>query len=125
MPLLTTAVGRAYLAWAPEDEQETLLSLIAQSDDELMRTLARDRRRVRRMLADTRRRGYSVNWGEWSVYPHISAAGIPLMSAGRLVGAMTLGFPNKAISQADLKSRFVPKLAALAQTIGKDIRAWI
>ncbi len=125
MPLLTTAVGRAYLAWAPTQERRTLLSMIERGDDEAMRVILGDRRGVLRMLSEARRRGYSVNWGEWSLYPHISAVGVPLISAGRLVGAMTLGFPNNAIRPNELAFRFVPRLITLAQSIGKDISSWM
>ena len=124
MPVLTTSAGRAWLTWSPRPEREALLGLIATSRADETRALAIDRAAVSRMIAATRRRGHSVNAGEWSLYPHISAVAVPVFCADRLIAVLSLGFPTDAVSPVALKQRFLPSLLSLATAIGKESRNW-
>ncbi len=56
---LMTGVGRAYLAWCPEKEREQILRRLQKSDNPQDR-LARDPKRLDRILSETRRRGYAT-----------------------------------------------------------------
>ena len=124
MPLLVTAIGRAYLTACDDGEREALLELLRRRDDE-WGELARDRRYVRRVIAETRRRGHAYNDGEWLREASFAAVALPVHSGGRLLAALNMVFPKRAVSTRDLLGRFVPALERLAQSIGKASRAWV
>ena len=54
-----TGVGRAYLAWCPEKEREEILRRLRKSNNP-EDWLARDPKKLERILSETRRRGYAT-----------------------------------------------------------------
>src|SRR5258705_1881740 len=64
-----SAVGRAYLAYCPEDERQKILALLRKSDKPENR-LARDTRRVDQILAETRAHGYGTPDSSFIAGPH-------------------------------------------------------
>lgn len=124
LPLFITAVGRAYLAACSDGELEALLRLLGDRDD-AVGDMARDRRRINRVIRETRLRGYAVNEGEWVLEPQFAAIAVPVLSGERLLAAINMIFPKDAVSAQDLKSRFSVRLRSLAEAIGKGSLAWI
>jgi IclR family mhp operon transcriptional activator len=124
MPLLVTAIGRAYFTACDETEREAWLEMLRRRDDWIGEQ-ARDKAYVRRIVRDTERRGYSYNDGEWTREASFSAVGVPVIAGERVLAAMNLVFPKAAVKAADLETRFVPGLKRLAASIGKASRAWI
>lgn len=122
LPMPLTALGRAYLAWCPDDEREALLALLAARDDEAGRA-ARDRRALARTLAATRRRGHAINEGEWLMQADFGAVALPVMVDGRPVAAINLVLPKTAMRRPDLAGRLVPALRRLAVDIGAALEA--
>ncbi|HZU08146.1 MAG TPA: IclR family transcriptional regulator [Chloroflexota bacterium] len=68
-PLHCTAIGKALLAFWPEERREALL---AQGLRRFTLATVTDPDRLRAELAEIRRRGYALNWGEY----HEEAAGV-------------------------------------------------
>lgn len=124
MPILVTALGRAYLSASDDGEREAVLDLLGQRRDWIGER-ARDATAVDAMLAATRKRGYAANEGEWIREASFAAIAVPVFAGDRLLAAMNLVFPKAAVSEKDLESRFVPALKRLAVTIGKGSRVWI
>ena len=124
LPLLVTAVGRAYLSECPDEERETLIEILAERDD-ATGAIARDRRQVAKMVKDTRRRGYAVNEGEWSIESEFGAIAVPVFCGTRLLAAIHMIYPLGAVSPDDLKSRYAKRLKKLATSIGRGSRSWI
>lgn len=124
MPILVTALGRAYLSACAEDQREALLALLSQRNDWIGER-ARDRQGIAQLLEETRQRGYSYNDGEWIRESHFAAIAVPVRSGSRLVAALNMVFPKAAVQQKDLEERFVPALKRLAETIGKNSRPWL
>lgn len=124
LPLLVTAVGRAYLAACPDDERDMLIRLLAERQDETS-AIARDTRQIAKMVRDTRRRGYATNEGEWTLESHFGAIAVPVFSGTRLLAAINMIFPRDAVSPSDLKSRYATRLTKLARSIGSGSRSWI
>lgn len=120
MPLLQTALGRAYLAACTEEELDALLRYIDQHADE-MGVEQRDRLSVHQIIQETRLRGFAINLGDWSRESRFSAVAVPLFSAGHLLGAMNLVFPKNAVTLEEMTERYVPRLQKLALTIGAEI----
>jgi IclR family mhp operon transcriptional activator len=121
MPLLVTAVGRAYLSACDDVEREGLLELLRRRDDR-WGELARDKRYVRRVIAETKRRGYAYNDGEWLREAAFAAIAVPVHCGQRLLAAMNMVFPKSAVSATDLRNRFAPTLTRLSDSIGEASR---
>ena len=123
MPVLVTALGRAYLAACEEAEREGLLELLRRRDD-WVGEQARDKTFVARLLRETLHRGYAYNDGEWIREASFAAVAVPVLAGERVLAALNLVFPKAAVSTRDLDARFVPALKRLAASIGKSSRAW-
>lgn len=96
IPAQVTAVGKLYLAHAPE----------ALSDAERRRERAAQRAlpaaELERELLLVRKRGYAENLGEWIEGMVVVAA--PVFAHGRLVGAVATALPTSRAERADRKS---------------------
>jgi IclR family mhp operon transcriptional activator len=108
LSVVARALGRAYLAFCPPDEQAVILAVVRQSkhpED----ALARRPREVARMLAEVRRRGYAVR--DPKVRPVSSTLAVPLHEGERVIGSLGMTWfasvmtPEKAVKQhfGDLK----------------------
>ena len=124
LPMLHTAMGRAYLAACTADDRQALLQLLAQRQD-AWGEAARDEAWVAHMLAQTQARGFATNEGEWHAQAHYAAIGVPLWAGERLLGAMNMVYPHGALSGTDLVSQWVPRLRALADEIGAAVQPWL
>lgn len=120
MPMLPTALGRAYLAACSEEELDATLRYLDQNAQS-MGIEPTHRLKVHQTIDDTRTRGFAVNYGDWSREARFSAVAVPLFGAGRLLGALNLVFPKNAVSPEEMEQRYVPKLKAMALTIGSNI----
>ncbi|GAB3358752.1 MULTISPECIES: DNA-binding transcriptional regulator [Giesbergeria] len=120
MPLLSTALGRAYLAACSAEELEALLCYLDENTAQ-MDVDPCQRRHIHQIVGETRTRGFAFNDGEWSKEPHFAAVAVPLLSAGCLLGALNMVFPKNAMSLTEITERYVPKLQLLAVRIGAHI----
>lgn len=123
LPIFDTAVGRAYLAACNADELENILQLLGQRED-AVGEMARNRKAVDKLLTKTRRCGYSINQGEWEDEPDFSAVGLAVRSAGQLIAAINMVYPNASVDIGTIESRYIPVLKDLAQRIGRDSEPW-
>lgn len=112
LPLLRTAVGRAYLAFCPQEERKVLLGMLRQRDDE-QGVKARDLRYVRRLLDATRQRGYAINeHGEGVGSGRFGVIAMPICGGDRVQGCLNIVFLLRAISCRQIVERFLPDLRA-------------
>ena len=112
LPILRTAVGRAYLAFCPDEERDVLLRMIRERDDE-QGAKARDPRYVRRLVESTRARGYSINErGEGVGQGKFGVIAVPIRSKERVLGCMNIVFLLRAISCKQIVESFLPDLLA-------------
>ena len=123
LPILQTAVGRAYLAACNEEQLENILKLLSLRHDEVGE-MARERKKIDRMLKLTRQTGYAINRGEWSDEPHFSAIGLAVMSAGQLIAAINMVYPNASVDTRAIEGKYLPVLKELADRIGRDSEPW-
>lgn len=82
-PLLRTAAGRAFLAFADDGERDRLLAIHAGPADAAG---------FQREVAAIRRRGYAISDG--LADPEIRAAGVPVFERGLLVGVVVVVGPR-------------------------------
>ena len=124
IPMLVSSLGRAWLAWCASEEREATLALLAERTD-AMGAMARDSAGIKRMLRETRRRGYAVNRGEWSYDANseasVSAIGMPIRIGEHAIGAVNLVLHSNAVSQREIAKRYVPLLRALADEISAGV----
>jgi IclR family transcriptional regulator, acetate operon repressor len=91
VPVHATAVGKLYLAHAPES--------VRSSSHELAQFTGRthtDREQLARDVAEARERGWAENDEEWVEGLHVVAA--PVLTAGRLVAALAVAVPASRMS---------------------------
>ncbi|MOA42190.1 DNA-binding transcriptional activator MhpR [compost metagenome] len=86
--------------------------------------MARERKKIDRMLKITRQTGYSINRGEWQDQPDFSAIGLAVKSAGQLVAAINMVYPNASVDQRAIEDKYLPVLKELAERIGRDSEPW-
>jgi IclR family mhp operon transcriptional activator len=114
--MLVSALGRAWLSWCAEEERAATLALLAERTDAIGE-MARDSAYVKRVVRETRRRGYAMNRGEWLTEASVTAIGFPIRIGEHAIGAINLVLQNNAVSDREVATRYVPLLRALAEEI--------
>jgi IclR family transcriptional regulator, mhp operon transcriptional activator len=122
-PLLLSALGRAYLAFCPDDERRRILDVLRRSSDRLD-TAAKDRAGTMRLLDQIRARGYSVTDRTYldTVYEGaIWGIGVPILATGRVVAAINVMFLRNALSLKAGIATLLPPLQQAAKEIGSEL----
>jgi IclR family transcriptional regulator, mhp operon transcriptional activator len=120
IPVLVSAVGRAWLAFCGDDEREATLAILRARTDAIGE-MARDRKAVQKLLAETRKRGYGQNLGEWLSEAAVTAIAFPILDGRRAIAAINLVFIRDAVEIGDIRRRYVPLLRELAQEISRKM----
>lgn len=115
IPLLTSSSGRAYLAFSPATQRDSLLEILSRSTREEDQ-LARNRIEVQKLLGEARMQGYATAVRPRRVTDEISMA-VPIMIDDRVLAAVTIRFSNTAVPLKMAVERFLPKLRDTAQKI--------
>lgn len=119
LPMLASAVGRAYLAFCAPAERDTLLDLLARSSLPEDR-IARSRSEVERLLGETRAQGYATAQRARHIAEETSLA-IPLKGKNRVFGALSVRFASTAVSIRTAVEQFLPKLREAAAAIEREL----
>jgi IclR family mhp operon transcriptional activator len=116
VPMLVSALGRAYLAFCPDVERETILALLRASPLEANRP-ARDPRHIRDLIRTVRRQGYAST----GPIPGDRSKGlaIPVLAGSRVLAAITLRYIGVALSEDEAVKRYLPSLRAAARRIAQ------
>lgn len=120
VPMLSTAIGRAWLAWCSDDERRATLAFLASRDDE-MGEQARNTTEVRRLLRETRKRGYALNRGEWAQEPNVWSIALPIRMGQHAIAAINAIFQKGMVSEREIVTRYLPQLRTLADEISAGI----
>lgn len=118
VPVTPTAIGRAYLAFCPDEERERVLAEIARDDDPA-EALARDPAAMRRLVEETRERGYALSNQEF--VKTIRAAAVPVMREGAVGCVCNIIALAQAVSLGQLESLYVPQLMSVRREIERAI----
>ena len=121
LPLLGSATGLAYVAFAPDAEQAALLRLLAASN-EPEDALARDPGAAARLIAVTRRQGYAIRQGG-RVWPHTGAIALPLRCRARVVGCVNVIWMARVINQDEGVRRCLAPLRETVRAIEAGLEA--
>jgi IclR family mhp operon transcriptional activator len=126
---LMTGVGRAYLAFCPEKEREGILQRLRKSDRPEDR-LARDPKRLDRILAEVRHRGYATRdptfvGGQYGAPPFddgLAAIVVPLQDGARVHGSINILWIKTAFTVEEFAARHLADLQAAAREIVESVR---
>jgi IclR family mhp operon transcriptional activator len=122
IPMLVSAIGRAWLTWCAEEEREATLALLKDRQDNIGE-LARNRAYVKGILRETRKRGYAMNKGEWSAEAAVTAVALPIKVGEHAIGGVNLVFQSNQVSDREIAVRYVPLLRRLADEISRKAAA--
>ena len=115
LPMVSSSLGRAMLAFMPEPEAERIIG--STELRKLTPLTVTDRDQLKKMLGQVRRRGYAVNDQEVAVGVRGIAA--PVMSAdGRPIAAVNLSIA-RPLETSELEDELAPKLLAAAEDIAR------
>jgi DNA-binding IclR family transcriptional regulator len=110
IPLATSAIGRAYLAYASEHERNAILRLATELDDSAGQSM---REGIARGLRDYSDYGCTTSFGDWQ--KDVNGIAVAFRSAGPIpVMVMNCGGPSSSLSKEFLLNDVRPKLLALA-----------
>jgi IclR family mhp operon transcriptional activator len=115
LPILPTALGRAYLAFCPGHGREAILDLLRRSGNPWDGD-ARNRHAVARLVAETRRRGYAVRYKS-AFMPEIGSVAIPLQGEDRIHGSIGITFIASATSPGEIAAAHLDALRDAARAI--------
>ena len=123
--LLRSASGRAYLAFCPDAEREAVLRRL-RDRDVVGLELAHDPVAVRRIVAATRRRGYSVRAPDFGGHysktrreldDGRSSIAMPVRSGGHVLACVNLTWRRRALTLTQVVDRYVGDLRTAVTTI--------
>jgi IclR family mhp operon transcriptional activator len=127
---LLTGMGRAYLAFCPEHEREAILQRLRRSDKPEDR-LARDPKRLDRILAETRQRGYATRdpgfvggrYGGPPMDDGLAAIAVPLLDRTRVHCSINILWIRTAFTVENFADRHLADLQTAASEIVSSLRA--
>jgi IclR family mhp operon transcriptional activator len=123
-------VGRVYLAFCSDQEREAILKRLRKSDKPEDR-LARDSKRLDKILAETRQRGYGTRdstfgggaYGNPPVDDGLAAIAIPLLDRTRVHGSVNILWIRTAFTVEAFADRHLADLRAAAAEIVNSLRS--
>lgn len=120
---LLSAVGRAYLACCADKERDEVLRILLKSERPEDR-LAREPKRMERILAETRQRGYGIRdpgfaGGFYGAQQDdgLAAIAVPLLGRRRVHGAINILWVRTAYTVEDFAGRHLADLQDAAREI--------
>lgn len=114
VPVLQAASGRAYLAFCPASEREEVIRFLRNSSA-AENALARDRRSLNRILAQTRANGYGQRFKEFMV--ETGSIAVPIRPAERVIGCLNITFIASALTPKQAASRYLDAISRTARQI--------
>ncbi len=121
LPLLLTAMGRAYFAFCPDRERQALGQMLRAGGDPEEAMVARSPRALAALVGRTREAGYGWNDREWSKEARFSAIALPIRHDGHVLGCLNLVFTARAMTVAEAVAKHLPALRRATDRISAEI----
>lgn len=123
--MLWSAMGRAYLAYCPEVEREEILATLRASSAPEDR-IARNKRRIDKLLAQTRAQGYGVRDARYGVLDlgaprRVSAIAVPVPQGDAVIASVNCVWLADALSERQVVQRHMEALVAAATDIARRV----
>lgn len=121
LPMLLSALGRAYLAFCPEEERKMILAMLRASPRRGDAS-ARDKAAVARLLSTTRARGYA--WPTPLRGDPALGIAVPIMQGPNVAACMVIRYFGSAMSEEEAARRYLAPLreAAAAISVSLDVQ---
>jgi IclR family mhp operon transcriptional activator len=119
--MLTSAAGRAYLAYCTAQQRETLLELLARSslpEDRIVRSRAD----VERILNETLAQGFGMAQRARRVSEETSLA-IPVRAKDRVLATVSVRYAATAVPLRTAVEQFLPKMRDAVAKIEREFGA--
>ena len=115
-PVLISALGRAWLAFCPDEERRNILRDIGG-------LTLREEAALDELLGRVRRDGYAFTTPPRPTRLHGMAVAVCHGSreGGRVIGSLSMRFPRSAMTEDEVGARFGKRLAAVARAIATDV----
>jgi IclR family transcriptional regulator, mhp operon transcriptional activator len=120
---LLSGVGRAYLAFCPEEERQHVLKLVRKSTNR-ENWLGQDAKRLNEVLAETRNRGYGTRDSAFvggsygtSIPDGLEAIAVPLLGRKQVHGAINIIWTKPAHTIDEMVARHLADLQTAAVEI--------
>jgi IclR family transcriptional regulator, mhp operon transcriptional activator len=117
LPMLTTAMGLAFLAFSSAEKRRLILNLLRNSsarDDDP----AHNAKAVDRLIRSTARRGFGLRQG--GIVPQTTSIAVPLIAKNDTLGTIAITFASSALPLEQAVTKFVPVLRDAALEISKS-----
>jgi IclR family mhp operon transcriptional activator len=118
IPMLLSALGRAYIAYCDDEERETMMALMRNSKAR-RNAMARDDKTVARLIAGIRKRGFATTTPQPG--EPLQGMAVPVMENGKAVAAITLRYFSSAMSEAEAARRYVKSLQETAEAVAAGL----
>ena len=114
LAMMLSALGRAYLAFCPDEERELILAVL-RSSKAAANTTARDGKYVSALLSSIRHQGYA-NTAPMRGDPAMGIA-IPIMEGERVAACITMRYLGSTMSETQAVERYLVPMQRAAQSI--------
>jgi IclR family mhp operon transcriptional activator len=111
-PVLISALGRAWLAFCPEEERRTILRDIGG-------LTRRQEAALDTLLARVRRDGYAFTQPPRPT--RLQGMAVPIRQGERVIGSLSMRFPRSAMTEEEVALRFGKRLAVVARAIATEV----
>jgi IclR family mhp operon transcriptional activator len=110
-PLLSSAVGLAYMAWCEDAERGAILDALRKSDGPEAQ-IAKDTRRVNELMRETRTKGYGYRIGSMPgvAVPETGAIAIPVKKERSVAACIAVTFFSKVLKAEEAAERYLPDM---------------
>lgn len=121
MPILSTSIGRAFLAALPVMEREYLVESLKQKNDPVVgpRELEALEREIRRYEED----GICLSTGDWNADVNAAATSVKWPDSSDLI-VLSISGPSFIITEDLLMGTLIPRLKHLAEHISKQLSSF-
>ena len=115
LPIMNTAIGKAYLSYCPAAERKELLALLASRND-YQGKLARNKEYVKNLIHRTKTNGFGENYSEWKEEEKIASIALPIRKDGKVIACLNLIYRAQAMTIEDAAKRH---LSAMQHVVDK------
>lgn len=114
LPMLTTSMGRAYLAHCPEEEREIIVNHLIKIDSPGA-NLVKQSGTLERIIDEVRHNGYASSAGEHE--SKMNAIAVPIMFGTRVFACMNVVMFRSSLQLDEAIERYLPALQKAARRI--------
>ncbi|WP_296581763.1 helix-turn-helix domain-containing protein [Xanthobacter sp.] len=121
--VLMTSLGRAYLAFCPDDEREKIIARLA-AQPGAWNELARQPRKLASLLDEVRRNGFATMDEAYGVKEYsgmILAFGVPVKSANKVYASINVMMLKAAVAQDEALDKFLAPLQETADRLAEAL----